>query len=252
MPIGLTQTTFAAPRTVRNLIEMAYRIAKVIGRGEALDDVTANEGGYLLNDIIEQATIEKIFSSYQTEITFPLVAGQASYTIGPGLAQVVAARPTEILSGYVRRQNIDYPVSLSHSKSDYDGIAIKTLQAGGWSTFVYYQASHPLGTLFLYPVPSDNDSTLTLTVSSETAAYSSLEDEVLLPPTYFAWLQYKLASRIAPDYGQPWSEDNTAILENIEGALVRNNLKPAQRVSVGLSELGHSGGKRGYNINVDR
>jgi len=251
MPIGLSQTTFDAPRTVRDLIDFSYRIARVIGRGESLDAVTANEAGYRLNDIIEQANIEKVFSSYQQDLTIPLVSGQSFYTIGGSGAHINAARPTEILHGYVRRENIDYPASISHSKNDYDAIALKSLQFCGWSTFVYYQASYPFGSLYVYPVPSDSLSSLHLTVESSLEKFSSLDDEVLIPPTYFSWLQYKLAERVAPDYGQIWTEKNEAILDDIEGALIRNNMKPAPRVRLGLSGLSGGSGY-GYNVTGDR
>lgn len=252
MAIGLSNSTFTAPRTVFDLIVGAYQVAKILGDGEPLAQVVANKAGYRLNDIIQQASIEKLFASYETDIQIPLQPFKSEYTIGGAGSDVTAARPVEIIAGYVRRQGIDYPVAVSHSKIDYDGLRNKGEQSGGWPSFVYYQAAFPDGKLYLYPTPSDSASTLTLTINAEIAPYSALSDLVLLPPTYYAWLEYKLASRLAPDYGQIWSVENQTILDNIEGALIRNNIKPAPRIGVEVVRLSSSESRGHYETRSDR
>lgn len=241
MAVGLSVWTFGGTRTVKMLIEGAFRTAHILGRDEPVGADEANEAGLKLNDIIEQATIKKPFSTFNAEIVVPLVAGQFRYLIGPALADVISPRPVEILSGFTRRESIDVPLSITHAKEDYDRISYKSLSVAGWHASVYYQATYPSGTLYVSPVPKDNLATIYLTVSADLAPYQALEDPVVLPPVYYSWMQYKLAERLAPDYGQVWSDDNKAILLDLEESLMSNNIKPMPMSITGIGALGQAG-----------
>jgi hypothetical protein len=252
MPIGLEASTFGNPRTVRDLIQGSYRIARVAGRGEASSNALLNEAGYTLNDLIEQANIDAPYGVHEAAITFPLVAGQVSYLIGPSLADVIATRPTTILSGFVRRDSTDYSVWITHRRQDYDAISLKSTLTNGWNTVVYYEALFPSGRLHVFPIPADGLSTLSLTVTQPLRLYVSLDEHVEIPPAYFSWLQYKLAERLAPDHGQIWSADNARILDEMEHTIQHNNMKAPPVVCIGLISLSNAGSGGGYHIGSDR
>lgn len=250
MSVGLISPNWQAVKTVKDLIRRSYQLAHVLGKGETLGHDQAIDGLEHLNDLIEQASIEKIFSLYETEIQVPLVAGQISYRIGPASASpppdVEAVRPTEIMNAFSRRNGLDLKLFVTHAKTDYDSIINKSLTSSGWSYAVYYQATHPAGTIYVYPSPPDTDTTLFLTVLSAVAPFSYLEEEILLPPGYSQYLKYALAKRICGDIGLPFGDDNEETLNRCETALTSNNIKPMPIATTELVGLTHS--NAGYNI----
>lgn len=251
MTIGIVSQDVAGTRRVKDLVKKAYQIAHVLGKGEPLSHELAIDGTEQLNDLIEQASIEKIFALHEAEIAVPLVAGQIRYTVGPSTVSpppdVVAVRPTEILSAYTRRDGLDLPMFVTHAKADYDSICLKTLgSAGGRSHVLYYQAAYPLGAVYVYPQPADTGTTLFLTGLAALAPFTYLEQEVDLPPGYYQYLKYALARRLCADIGLPFGDDNAEILLRCTEALVSNNIKPMPVSVTGLSGLASS--THGYNI----
>lgn len=253
MSVGVISPNVQRVRKVRDLIERAYGIAHVLGKGESLSLVKAADGLEQLNDIIEQTTLEKTFALYQTEVVIPLESGVTSYTIGPQASSpaptVVASRPVEVLSGFTRRNGQDLPVFVTHAKEDYDRVLNKSLTGAGWLWAAYYQATYPRGTVYVYPVPVDADTALHLTVLSTLSAFSSLDEEVNLPPGYYQYLKYALAHRVCADFGMTFGDANANILTRCELALTGNNTKP---FPVALTEVGRLASVgSGYHIQSD-
>lgn len=253
MSVGVTSPNVQGPRTVRDFITRAYIVAHVLGDGESLSMARAAKGFEQLNDIIEQATIEKTFALYQTEVVIPLESGVISYTIGPQTASppatVVAARPVEVLSGFTRRQGQDLPVFVTHAKEDYDRVVSKRLTSAGWLWAAYYQATYPSGTVYVYPVPMDTTTELHLTVLSTLDPFVSLDEEVRLPPGYSQYLKYALAQRVCADFGMQFGELNTNILTRCELALTSNNIKPFPVSTTEVGRLAAMGS--GYHMQSD-
>jgi hypothetical protein len=239
---------------VKDLIVDAYVIAKVLGLGESLSLVRCAGAFRSLNDLIERTMLKKTYAPYQTEITVPLMAQQSSYRIGPsasGLVDVDAPRPTEVLSGYARRNGQDYEVFVTHAKEDYDRIPSKA-QAGSWSLFVYYQASFPAGILYVYPAPTDSSTSVHLTVLYALSKFTSFEEEVSLHPGYCQYFKYALAHLLAASVGLPFSDDNKMILQDCKEAIERNNIKPMPVSTTDVAGLGCAAGRGAYNIYSDQ
>lgn len=253
MSVGVISPHVQSVRKVRDLIYRAYVIAHVLGEGETISLPKASKAFEQLNDLIEQATLEKTFSMYQTEVVVPLESGTVSYTIGPQTASppatVVAPRPVEVLSGFTRRQGQDVPVYVTHAKEDYDRIWNKSLIGAGWLWAAYYQATYPSGTIYVYPVPMDTDTSLHLTVLANVDAFVSLDEEVDLPPGYSQYLKYALAHRVCADFGMKFGEENQAILARCESALTNNNMKPFPVSTTEVASLQTTG--YGYRIQSD-
>jgi hypothetical protein len=254
LAIGISVSSVGQPRSVRDLILRSFRIAHILGHGEPLGHPEASEAFYQLNDLVDQANTDKLFAVFQTEIIVPLTPLKQTYAIGPYSASpvpdVVTVRPVEILSAFSRRDDIDYGVFVSHEKTDYDRVILKGLTVDGYSTAVYYQAAYPAGTIYVYPVPVNSGTSLHLTVHASITQFGALEDEVIMPPMYFSWLQYKLAERLCPEYGQTWSKENEKIVSEVEDVLIGNNIKPMPVSGTGLCGLA-SGRVATYNIQSD-
>lgn len=253
MTVGIIAPNLQKPKTVQDLILKSNEIAHVLGKGEAMSYDQVVDGLESLNDVIEQASIEKTFAPYQTEIIVPLVPGQVQYTIGPSTASpppdVVAVRPAEVIAAYSRRGGLDVPVFVTHDKADYDLIADKSLQSGWPTGSVYYQAAFPLGSIYVHPQPAESDGSLHLTVLAVLAPFTYLKEEVQVPPGYYQYLKYALAQRICADHGLPFGDENSDILERCRTALKTNNIKPFPVARTGIVGLASSSG--GYDIRRD-
>ena len=239
-------------RTVRDLLTKACKFVHILGANEAMDDDEANDAFDVLNDILEQANIDKMLAYYKTEIVFPFQTNKATYTIGPTqyAPDVIAPRPVEILPGsFTRRQNVDLPLFVGE-KQDYARIQQKNVGIAGWQHMVYYETAWPKGTLYFYMVPLDTLTEVHLTVMAEIPPFINLDQTVTLPPGYTFWLQCKTAERLSPEYGMPFTQKMQDILTDAEAAVKRNNLKPMPIATTGLSSLSKpSGGK--YNVYAD-
>jgi hypothetical protein len=251
---GIAFPNLQGPLKVKDLLVEAYLIAHILGGGESLSLVKAASAFRALNDIIERATLKKTFSHYQAEIEIPLQANVNTYTVGPSSAMpaptVTAARPVELLSAFARRDGHDLPVFVTHAKGDYDAVPSKSLTTQGWHALLYYQATYPAGTLYLYPVPADSRSTLHVTVLANVAPFTHLEEDVSLPPGYTQYLKYSLAKQLAASHGMPFGVENDTILQEVREALESNNIKPFPVAGSGLVALASYGSA--YDIRSDQ
>ena len=118
-------------------------------------------------------------------------------------------RPLTIESGFVRVATmqggsniaggyLDYPLPV-FSLEEYESIGIKQLN-GPWAKGIYYQPSELLGTIYVYPNPSQGELHLfTQTIFRE---FQSLNDTIQLPQGYNMALRWCLAERLLPMFGK--------------------------------------------------
>jgi hypothetical protein len=138
-----------------------------------------------------------------------------TYTVSP--SQTTASttitayyeRPLTIESGFVRVATmqggsniaggyLDYPLTV-FSLEEYESIGIKQLN-GPWAKGIYYQPSELLGTIYVYPNPSQGELHLfTQTIFRE---FQSLNDTIQLPQGYNMALRWCLAERLLPMFGK--------------------------------------------------
>lgn len=237
--------------TVRDLLIKAFTFVHIVGAGESLTVDESSNGLAVLNGIIEQANIDKLLGYFKTEIIFPFVPNQLSYTIGPASTSpnVIAPRPVQLLSAFARRQDVDLPIFVG-DKLDYDRIQQKQVAIAGWQQMVYYETTWPKGTLFFYMKPLDNMTEAHLTAMAEIAPFSSLDDSVSLPPVYTFWMIYKTGQRLCPEYGMKFTQEMKDILIETEASLKRNNMKPFPVAGTGLSNLAAPAAGH-YNVYAD-
>ncbi len=84
----------------------------------------------------------------------------------------------------------------------YQAIQIKTL-ANALFTAVYYNATQPLGTIWLWPTPNTTQHQLVLYLQTQFTGFANLSTGYTYPdvPGYGELLEYGLADRLAPVYG---------------------------------------------------
>jgi hypothetical protein len=148
--------------------------------------------------------------------SFPLVAGQAAYTVGAS-QDFDTAWAYQIESAFLRDSNdLDYPLQLV-SPDQYEAVALKT-QSARPQSLLYNPKGYPLATATLYPVP-DQVYTLHWTAQKVLASFTAGEDTVGIAPEFEEALEYNLAIRLAPKFGVPVSTELAALARTTKSAI---------------------------------
>jgi hypothetical protein len=147
-------------------------------------------------------------------------------------------RPLTIESGFVRVATmqggsniaggyLDYPLTI-FSLEEYESIGIKQLN-GPWAKGIYYQPSELLGTIYVYPNPSQGELHLfTQTIFRE---FQTLNDTIQLPQGYNMALRWCLAERLLPMFGKVNQVQIgliNAYAAQGKATIKRTNMKPVQ------------------------
>ena len=175
---------------------------------------------------------------------------------GPPATPLLAnsQRPDHITSAFVRQPGqsgglpIDYPLEILESMEDYNRIALKTMVS--FPGAVYYQASYPLGTLYVYPIAQANIYSLGIAWNVNLPLqFLNQASLISLPFEYYDAIVLNLALRLRPKYsiraqpGDPLAMLAKGALSVIKGA----NTQIAQ-----LSLPGELSRPGIYNIFSDR
>jgi hypothetical protein len=142
-----------------------------------------NEGGTYTVSPSQTATSTTITAYYERPLT-----------IESGFVRVATMQGgSNIAGGY-----LDYPLTI-FSLEEYESIGIKQLN-GPWAKGIYYQPSELLGTIYVYPNPSQGELHLfTQTIFRE---FGNLNDTIQLPQGYNMALRWCLAERLLPMFGK--------------------------------------------------
>lgn len=184
--------------TARRIIKRALQKNGVLTKGESPSGDEASDALDSLNDLVGSWSNDSLLIYARLSESFPLVSGQASYTIGNG-GDFNTARPMQILSAFTRIGSIDYSMDAINGVA-YDGITQKDISSS-IPEVIYYDGNSPLGTITIYPTPTVG--TLHIRTEKELASFTTLDTDLDLPPGWERALIYNLALELAPEYGQP-------------------------------------------------
>lgn len=230
--------------TVLELITEALVTIKALAIGETPGADMTTDALTKFNDVLEGLALQNLAVYSTVETTFPLVAGVASYTIGP-TGDVVAPRPPFLDTAVVNITGLDYPVSI-WSTQEYALVGLKTNP--GIPARMVYDQEFPNGRITLWPVPSENWTMKLYTNAAFTAA-ASLFDQFSMPPGYRRLMRLLLALELLPDY--PGLSDTEMSMLRSSGvsalATVKRNTKKRGTMRSEVAQLDASGGSRWVN-----
>ena len=234
--------------TALSMILRSMRIARVIGKGETLDDDEAQDGLEALNSMLNSWQTESL-SVYQIrEESFSWAGGSQSRTIGVG-GNFVTDRPVRVdpSSAFVSN-SIDYSIGVRGliDVSAWAAIPDKTTQSTiPW--LIYPEYGPVLVTLYAYPIPS---STITFKLRSwkQLQSFSTLTTDLSLPPGYEEAIVFNLAERFGFEFGKDLSRQAKTIAVTSKRNIQTINV----RVPVMSSEAGYMNPRNwGGNIWAD-
>lgn len=206
--------------TALSMMTRAMRLARVIGKGETLDDDEAADGLTALVSMLESWSTERLYAYYIANESLTLVANQATYTMGTG-GDLNTTRPSHIEdSCYVSYLGFDYPLSLLNEQ-EYGLIVSKTV-GSNIPQWLFPDMQNPLVRLSFYPVPT---ATATAHIKSlkQLQAFTSLTDVLALPVGYQRAIEYSLAEEYGVEFGNEVSPTVHMIAQKARANIKRIN-----------------------------
>lgn len=203
---ALTQSSAPNAITVTQLITLAMKRVNILQAGESLSAEDLADGLMYANLWIDSLSIESMTLPFVLRTTFPMVSGQAIYTVGIG-GDVNVARPTVApkvnyldasLSPAIERELTPL------TDAAYQAIPIKTL-TNPLPSFSYWNPTYNggLGSLFFWLVPTSSVLTGVLYAPSAVPQFVNGTDTVVFPP---GW-QFFVLENLAVYYGATWREN---------------------------------------------
>lgn len=189
-----------SPIAAVDLIQSSMQLAGILASGETPTADEINDALAVLNDVIENWTTGTL-SVWQTlDQTFPLVAGQGTYTIGTG-GDFNTPRPVRIESAFCIVNGAKFPIAIV-DKTELDRIATVVGDQSQIQLYMAYVNDMPLGSVILWPTPSAV-TTLSLSTATSLAAVATTATTITYPPGGAKALKYTLAVELAGEFGTP-------------------------------------------------
>lgn len=209
-----------------DLIAQALRLAGITASGEVPDANETRDALAVLNDLIESWSTEGLTIPATFDQTFPVTAGQATYTVGPS-GTWAGTRPVDISSAFARFSGVDYFIEITHDSDRFNAISLKSQQSIT-PMIMLWNGTFPNATVNLWPTPAQTGVQITLTAPQPHAAVADVATTISLPPGYSKALRYCLACELAPEYGVALSPAIVETAKAAKGAIKRANSDPPE------------------------
>lgn len=206
--------------TALQLITRSMRIARVIGKGETLDDDEAADGLTALNAMLDSWQIERLFVYQIRSETFTWAGNDQTQTVGSG-GDFNTDLPTRVADDCsFTSGGIDYPAKLINV-DQWSSVPDKaTTTTIPW--YIYPEYGAALVTLYAYPIPSANI-TFNLRSTKRLQQFSALTTAMALPPGNEDAIVFSLAERFGTEFGANLTPEVIATAFKSRRALKRVN-----------------------------
>lgn len=235
---------------VRDLLNDALIQAGVQDPSESMEASKAAFGLRELNRLLSSWANEDLMIPTKDRLTFNLVGGKQSYTIGVGgdFNTTYPVRPGQIDYVSVLVNGIELPVETMNDEQWRD-ITVKTVS----STFplqMWANGNYPLNTLYFWPIPSAANS-LVMSVWGQITAFADVNAAVTLPPGYEDAIVPALAVRLSTGYGVQPSPVLVSMAQGAKARIKAMNWEPSYRsvdsgLTSGKTNIGQK--SRGYVV----
>ncbi len=209
--------------TVRDFLTSSLRLIGVAATGEALSASEAQDSLAVLNEMLDSWSSDGLNINSTTREEFPLVASQASRTMGTG-GNFNTSRPTQILSASVEDGTQEIPLKLL-SVDEWQEISDKSVTSENPSK-IYVEGTHPLETINFWPIPSGTNN-LVIYSLKPFSSITNLSATFAFPPGYQEAMRYNLAMRLAPEFGKITPQEVVMIAGDSLAQIKRKNITPS-------------------------
>lgn len=209
--------------TARDVILSAMKDAGILGVGQTPLAEDVNDALGRLNGMIAQWSRRRWMVYHLVDVVFPST-GAMSYTLGVG-GDINVPRTDKVESAFFRQSSansasqVDYPLTIVSAREDYNDISLKGMSS--FPTVLFYDSGWPLGTVYIWPIPSSIYE-VHMSLKATLTTFSSLADTYSLPPEYDEAVRLNLAVRLRVAFRLPVDAQLNALaavaLNTIKGA----------------------------------
>jgi hypothetical protein len=188
-----------------------YRMANTLrAPGRGLSGSEQAEALMIINAMLDGVKTERWFFYQILRTQFNVANGQKDYTVGDASfgADWVIERPEKVLRtgiivpGDPAGTQSEIPIYTVLSFEEYASIVTK-LSPSTVPLVHYYQASLPVGTSTLWPVPSqDQVSQVVLYTPQTVQEFTDINADYIVPKGYREWMMYEGAVKVHDRYPQ--------------------------------------------------
>jgi hypothetical protein len=195
-------------KTGLEIVFACLRTLNAAPAGQTLSAQRANDGLECLNGMLDAWAAQRKFIHVVNRELFNLVAGDATYTIGPG-GNFNRARPVFIDGAGIvlfpgTEREIEYELRLYTSRQ-WAKVGMKNIDSTiPWA--LHYDGGFPLRTITLYPEPRTADPDLALYLPTALTELV-LTTEYTFPPGYYNALKFNGAVQMGSEFGRPAPSD---------------------------------------------
>jgi hypothetical protein len=212
--------------TARDLIKGSMRLIGALAAGETPSADEQADALLSLNDMLDSWSSDKLFIFKKVREEFSLVSGQQSRTMGTG-ANFNTSKPAFIEEAMIEEQSsgnyLETPLQML-SVQEWAQVSPKS-QTADVPQLLFVEDTHPTLTLYFWPTPSSTNKAVLHSLKPLTA-FSSVSDDVDLPPGYAEALKYNLALRLCPEYGKTATNEILMIAADGMEKIQRRNSGP--------------------------
>lgn len=190
--------------TPNDLFSLALLDSGIVGQGQTASAADINNALRRTNLMIGQWARQRwlVYALTTESVTS---TGAQSYTVGPG-GDFDMPRPDRLESAFQRQPNnaglpVDWALEIITSREDYNRIALKTLTSFAGS--IFYDSAFPIGRVYPWPIPQANLYQIHITVKTPLTAFTSLTQDINLPPEYEEAIYANLVVRLRAAYQLP-------------------------------------------------
>jgi hypothetical protein len=182
---------------VSELLYRALRLAGAVqlaGRSASATEMT--DAFNTLNALIDGWNAEGLLVHAVERSFFPLQANVGQYTIGAG-GDFNTPRPPKIEAahGMVGTPLMEPPIKIC-TAAEWANITLKGETSNLGPRNLFYEATHPLGKIYLHPAPSTVMS-VALYLWKQLAQFASQSTTISLPAAYQRAIEYNLAVELS-------------------------------------------------------
>lgn len=202
-------------RTTGDLITFCLRASGINGVGQTPMAEDANTALEMLRMMVAQWQRKRWLVWDEHEMVLR-ATGQEHYTIGAG-GDFNTPRPDRIENAYARLLSgtstsmlVDFPLGIIEAKENYAQIQLKSLP--WFPVALWYDSGWPLGSIYFWPIPQAGLFDLHVNVKAPLPVFSTLTDDLNMPPEYLEALMWSLCVRLQMAYGLPARQDHVAAM----------------------------------------
>jgi hypothetical protein len=208
------------------------------GFGYAPEEMT--NALFHLNAMLDSWSADELDAAWTLIQSFPLTSGVQTYTVGPG-GTWNGVRPVRVdVATLVVLTNPVQPLRLTMrllNAEEWQSIDLQATQST-LTRRLWYNPTNPLGTVNVWPVPTENDNVELSSWGSLAGNISSDATSFVAPPGYLEALIYNLAVRLSLHWDKPLKLGTQDLADKSLAVIQRINAPtPQMQVNPGVMPI---------------